>query len=98
MVGATLAFRIPKVRVARDADDFAVKVHLFRSRSGEVCGWYVGPVAMTKDGVHLPYLPRSQDTRASVAVMRAIAVAREARTPLCLIDPDDLWEPAWGVA
>ena len=93
-----MAFRIPKVREARDADDLAVKIHLFRDKSGEVCGWYVGPVAMTKDGIHLPYLPRSAGTRASVAVVRAIAAASERRTRLCLVDPDDLWEPAWRPA
>ena len=81
-----------------DADELAVKIHLFRNRSGEVCGWYVGPVTMTKDGVHLPYLPRSAGMRASVAVVRAIAAASERRTRLCLVDPEDLWEPAWRAA
>lgn len=93
-----MIFQIPKVRSARDANDLALKIHLFRNAVGEVCGWYVGPVAMTKDGAHLPYLPRSQETRASVAVMRAIAAASKQRTRLCLIDPDDLWDPAWRAA
>ncbi len=93
-----MAFQIPKVRAVRDADELAVKIHLFRNRSGEVCGWYVGPVTMTKDGVHLPYLPRSAGMRASVAVVRAIAAASERRTRLCLVDPEDLWEPAWRAA
>ena len=96
--GRLLALQIPKVRAARDADDLAVKIHLFRDGCGEVCGWFVGPVAMTKDGVHLPYLPRSAGTRASVAVVRAIAAASERRTRLCLVDPEDLWEPAWQAA
>ena len=46
----------------------------------------------------MPYLPRSAETRAAVAVMRAIAAAREGRAALCLIDPEDLWEPAWSAA
>ena len=93
-----MAFQISKVRAVRDADDLAIKIHLFRDRVGEVCGWFVGPVALTKDGVHLPYLPRSVGTRASVAVVRAIAAASERRTGLCLVDPEDLWEPAWRTA
>ena len=93
-----MALQIPKVRVARDADDLALKIHLFRDRTGEVCGWFVGPIALTKDGVHLPYLPRSAGTRASVAVMRAIAAASERCTRLCLVDPEDLWDPAWRAA
>ena len=93
-----LAFRIPKVRVDEDADDTALKIHLFRNEAGEVCGWYVGPLTMTRDGIHLPYLPRSEQTRAAVAVVRAIAAAKARRTSLCLVDPDDLWEPAWSAA
>ena len=90
-----MAFQIPKVRVARGAHDLAIKIHLFRDGDGQVCGWYVGPIAMTKDGVYLPYLPRSAGTRASLAVVRAIAEAHKGQTALCLVDPDDLWEPAW---
>lgn len=93
-----MGFEIPKVRAEGDADDCAVKIHLFRNAAGAVCGWYVGPVSMTRRGVHMPYLPRSQETRASVAVVRAIAAAGERRTKLCLVDPDDLWDPAWSVA
>ena len=46
----------------------------------------------------MPYLPRSSETRATVALMRAIAAANEGRTALCLVDPEDLWEPAWRPA
>lgn len=93
-----MAFRIRKVRALRDADDLAIQIHLFRNAGGKVCGWYCGPVVMTGMGVRVPYLPRSKGTRASVAVMRAIAEASEQRTSLCLVDPYDLWEPAWTVA
>ena len=89
-------FQIPKVRAEQDADDLAVKIHLFRNDAGDVCGWYVGPVAMTKAGVCLPYLPRSAQTRAAVAVLRAMAAAKARRNSICLVDPDDLWEPAWS--
>ena len=93
-----LALKIPKVRVVSEADDLAVKIHLFRNRVGKVCGWYVGPIALTKDKVCLPYLPQSEGMRASIAVVRAIAAASEGRVALCLIDPEDLWEPAWRAA
>ena len=93
-----MAFEILKVRAEGDADDSAVKIHLFRNASGVVCGWYVGPVALTRRGVHMPYLPRSQETRASIAVVRALAAASERRTNVCLVDPEDLWEPAWSIA
>ena len=87
---------IPKVRVAEDADHLAIQIHLFRAANGKVCGWYVGPVAFTDEGVALPYLPRSLQTRADVAVVRAIAEANRRAAGLCVVDPDDLWEPAWS--
>ena len=93
-----MSLNIPKVRVAHEAHDLSVKIHLFRSQKGELCGWYVGPIAMLENKVHMPYLPRSAETRATVAVMRAIAAANEGRTALCLVDPEDLWEPAWRPA
>ncbi len=91
-------FQIQKVRASFDADDLAVKIHLFRGECGQVCGWYVGPIALTKHGAYMPYLPQSEGMRASVAVVRAIAAASEGHSALCLVDPDDLWEPAWAPA
>ena len=91
-----MTFHIPKVRAEQDADDLAIKIHLFRNHAGEVCGWYVGPLAMSGDRIHLPYLARSAQTRAAVAVVRAMAAAKVRQTGVCLVDPEDLWERAWS--
>ena len=90
-------FKLRKVRRASEADHTFLQLHLFRDRDATVCGWYLGPASLTPDGVAVPYLPRSKKTIASVAVVRAIEAAKSARTRLCIVDPDDLWEPAWQV-
>ena len=84
-----------KVRSASQSDDGAIKITLFKDDQARVCGWFLGPVKLNGTGVSIPYLACSERALASVAVVRAIAAAEGAKAPLCIIDPDDLWEPAW---
>ena len=70
-------------------------VHLFKGSSGSVCAWYLGPVRIVSERLEIPYLPPSAETRASIAVIRAIAAAGPAHPKLCIVDTDDLWESAW---
>lgn len=91
-----MTFKLFKVDRATDAHDLSIKIHLYRNGAGDPCGWFIGPVSMGDGRMSLPYLPRSKDTRAAVAVVRAISIAAERETPLCLVDPDNLWEPTWS--
>lgn len=84
-----------KVRSTAESDDGAIKITLFRDGVARVCGWFLGPVQVDQAGVTIPYLPRSKRALASIAIVRAITAAEHAEAPLCIIDPDDLWEPAW---
>ena len=91
---ALLTFR--KVR-NESGDDDAIRLTLHRDvETGRVCGWFLGPVRYTSTGVSLPYLAKSARTLASVAVVRALAASHATGCPLCVVDPDDLWEPAWA--
>ena len=85
-----------KVRSETRADSDALRVTLFRGAAGSACGWYIGPLGTTQGRFSLPYLPRSEETMASVAIVRAIEVARETRDDICLVDPDDLWDSVWN--
>ncbi len=77
------------------SDDHAIKLTLFRDERAKVCGWFIGPVVLTPDRVSMPYLPRSECALASVATVRAMMEAERIDAPLWIIDPEDLWEPAW---
>ena len=85
-----------KVRSEANADGGALRITLFRGARGDTCGWYIGPLGAREGRFSLPYLPRSQETLASVAVVRAIEIARDAGEDICLVDPDDLWDSVWG--
>ena len=76
-----------KVRSEAQAGDDTLKVTLFVGRRGYTCGWYIGPLAADAGRMSLPYLPRSEETMASVALVRAIRIARETRGSVCLVDP-----------
>ena len=84
-----------KVRFKAKADANTLNVTLFRNRKGEACGWFIGPPSFAGERVTLPYLAEADETRASVAVVRAIEAARASRHAICLIDPDDLWDTVW---
>jgi hypothetical protein len=86
---------IRRVRSEAAADDAAVKLTLFRAGNDDACGWFIGPVSVKSGGISMPYLPASEATMASVAVVRAVRAAEDAGASLCLIDPDDLWAAAW---
>jgi hypothetical protein len=86
---------IRKVRNEAAADDAAVKLTLFRDPDEKACGWFIGPVSVKTEGISMSYLPASEATMASVAVVRAVRAAEDAGASLCLIDPDDLWAAAW---
>lgn len=86
---------IRKVTSADAADDGAVKITLFRASDEGACGWYIGPLSVKGGRVTIPYLPKSSETMASVAVVRAVRAAERTGSPVCLIDPDDLWTLAW---
>lgn len=88
---------LKRVRVASDDDGHAVSVHLFRNAHRQICGWFIGPIAFAPIGVSMPYLPRSHETLATVAVVRAIDAAKLVGAPICIVDPQDLWVPAWQV-
>ena len=89
----TLTLR--KVRRASEAGDAALKVILFRGMAGAPCGWFIGPLLAHAGRMSIPYLPKSKQTPASVAVVRAIRMAKTTRGTVCLVDPDDLWDAAW---
>ncbi len=86
---------IRKVASEEAADEGAVKVTLFRASDNGACGWYIGPVSAQSGRARIPYLPKSAETMASVAVVRAVRAAEETGAPICLIDPDNLWTLAW---
>lgn len=91
---AWLTFK--KVRSIDETDGSGVFVHLFTNSSGRVCGWFIGPLVCGSTGaMDVPYLPRSLETAAPLAVVRAIEIARDLTVSLCVVDPHDLWEPAW---
>ena len=87
--------KIRKVANENEADDEALKITLFRSSDDGACGWYIGPLSAQAGRMRIPYLPKSAQTMASVAVVRAVRAAEETGAPICLIDPDDLWTLAW---
>lgn len=84
-----------KIRARSSADADAISVCLFQDEGQRVCGWFIGPVRLTAAGIDMAYLPRSERTIASVAVVRAMEAAEKAELPLCVVDPDDLWGLAW---
>lgn len=84
-----------KVRAASQSDAGAIKVELFRNEDGRICAWFLGPIRLNETGVSIPYLPRSKNMVASAAVVRAVEEAKSAERPVCIIDPDDLWELVW---
>ena len=86
---------IRKVTSEDAATDGAVKVTLFRASDDGACGWYIGPLSIEGGRITIPYLPKSAATMASVAVVRAVRAAERTGSPVCLIDPDDLWTLAW---
>jgi len=84
-----------KFRASADADDPAITLYLFENAEGDICGWFLGPVAFAPSGIRLPYLPRSEETRGSLAIVRAIEAAKATGSRLCVVDPEDLWDAAW---
>ena len=93
---ATPDLTLKKVRDDSAADPLSVKVTLFKASENRICGWYIGPVSIKSTGVGLAYLAPSTETMASVAVVRALAAAAATHTDVCIVDPDDLWDPAWN--
>ncbi len=91
----TFPLRLRKFRSEEAAEGYDFQLHLFRSPGGQVCGWYIGPVGQKNGQIEIPYLPPSKLTLAPVAVVRAIKEAKAAGSTVCIVDPDDLWEPAW---
>ena len=86
--------KLKKVRSVGAADGHAFNLHLFRGSNG-ICAWYLGPANLASDELSIPYLPRSAETPAPLAIVRAIEAAEAAKCKLCVIDPDDLWGSAW---
>lgn len=78
-----------------EADPDALKITLFRADDGTACGWFIGPLAFVDGRVTLPFLQKSERTRASVAIVRAVEMASSIGCPVCVIDPDDLWDKVW---
>ena len=79
-----------------EADPDALKISLFRADDGVACGWFIGPLAFVDGRVTLPFLQKSERTRASVAIVRAVEMASSIGCPVCVIDPEDLWEKVWA--
>lgn len=92
------AMRFHKVRHERDVPHDAIKVTLFECARGVARGWYIGPVAVVRGNVALPYLPPSELTLASLAVVRAYDVGIGFGLTVFIIDPDDLWDDVWPAA
>ena len=88
------SFKLKKVRDVGAADGHFT-VHLFKSPSGLICAWYLGPVSLAAGKLNIPYLSPSSETRAPIAIIRAIEAAEAAKSKLCVVDPDDLWGSAW---
>lgn len=86
---------LKKVRSVDESGADAITISLFKDDANHICGWFIGPVTITSSGIDMPYLPRSERTIASVAVVRAIETADAAGLPLHVVDPDDLWSFAW---
>ena len=89
------AMRFHKVRHECDAPRDAIQVTLFRCFSGVPRGWYIGPLAVAHGSVALPYLPPSELTLASLAIVRAYDVGIGFGLKVYIIDPDDLWPEVW---
>ena len=64
---------------------------------GAVCGWFIGPLTVRDGRASVRYLPPSEGMCAAVAVVRAVEAGRSAGCPVCVVDPDDLWDGVWHV-
>ena len=89
------SLKLKKVRNVGATDGQSFAVHLFRGSGGSVCAWYLGPVSLVSDKLTIPYLSPSTETRAPIAIVRAIEAAESAQSKLFIVDPDDLWGSAW---
>ena len=96
MIGGRDRIVLRKVRSDDRVETESLKVTLFRGERGATCGWFIGPLLAVGGQLSLPYLPQSEETLASVAVVRAIKVAEETSGTICLVDPDDLWDGVWN--
>ena len=90
-------FKLRKVRSVDAADGQSFTVHLYKGSGGFICAWYLGPVSLASDELTIPYLSPSTETRAPIAIVRAIEAAGTTRSKVCIVDPDDLWDAAWQV-
>ena len=72
----------------RDPD--AICVTLFREES-QLMAWFIGPIAVTRRGVSIPYLPKSERQLVGWALMTAMGRAMVDRCNICVVDPEGLW-------
>ena len=88
--------RFTRVRSPAEASVSSIKVTLFRATDRHIRAWYIGPLSWSRSGgVAMPHLSPNDATLASIAVLRAAEAAREAKTTVCIVDPDNLWSSAW---
>lgn len=83
----------PTFRVIEDPqerDPNAICVTLFNEES-ELMAWFIGPVAISKRGVSIAYLPRSERRPFGWALIMAMGRAMVDRCNICVVDPERLW-------
>jgi hypothetical protein len=83
-----LTFSIVDDPQYRDPD--AICVTLFQEES-QPMAWFIGPIAITRRGVSIPYLPKSERQLVGWALMTAMGRAMVDRCNICVVDPEGLW-------
>ena len=53
--------------------------------------WFIGPIAVTRKGVSIPYLPKSECQPVGWALITAMGRAIVDRCNVCVVDPESLW-------
>ena len=86
--------RFRRVRAIEEAYNHEIKLTLFRCENGIVRGWYIGPITGAGGRLQLPHCGKEERLLGSIAVARAME-ASSLRSPVCIVDPDDLWDAAW---
>ena len=72
----------------RDPD--AICVTLFQEES-QLMAWFIGPIAIRRRGVSIPYLPKSDRQPVGWALITAMSRAMVDRCNICVVDPEGLW-------
>jgi hypothetical protein len=72
------------------SDPDAICVTLFQEE-GHLMAWFIGPIAVTEEGISVAYLPKSNRQPVGWALVAAMGRAIVDRCNICVVDPEGLW-------